>query len=155
MYRETLDDLQICRFGAGETADRLLAQVLSGRKTAASWPARHGRWTRVGERMLAYDGQGRPRAVLETTALELKRFCDVDEDFAWAEGEGDLSLRWWRVANRIYLQLGGYFAEDMELWCERFRVVEVLDLDADEDALPHAAFTPRASAARDKAAVCS
>ena len=134
MDLEALDELQICTFGGGETADRMLAMVLSGRKTAASWPARDGQWTSVGARMIACDRHGQPRAVLETTSLERRRFCEVDEAFAWAEGEGDLSLAWWRLANRHLLARSGGFSEDMELWCERFRVVKLIEPVAADSA---------------------
>jgi uncharacterized protein YhfF len=50
----------------------------------------------------------------------------VDQAFAAAEGEGDGSLAHWREAHRCFFEAEGAFSEDMELWCERFRVVAVL-----------------------------
>jgi len=112
--------------GAPEEADALLALTLEGRKTATCWAARHGQFTHVGKRALLCDSAGRHRAIVETVSLELKRFCDVDEAWARAEGEGDLSLDYWRRVHRAFFEREGHFAEDMDLWCERFRVVEVL-----------------------------
>jgi uncharacterized protein YhfF len=127
-----MDDMQVeslerFTFGDGpELADELLALVLEGRKTATCWAARDGELTHPGKRMVACDSQGRPRAVLETVALERRRFWDVDDAFARAEGEGDLSLACWRAAHRAYFERNGGFSEDMELWCERFRLVRTL-----------------------------
>ena len=78
--------------------------------------------------MVLNDSTGRSRAVLETVSLEKQRFCDVDEAWAQAEGEGDGSLDYWRRAHRAFFEREGGFAPDMELWCERFRVVDILFL---------------------------
>ncbi|MBL6456091.1 ASCH domain-containing protein [Belnapia sp. T6] len=119
--------LETFSFGDGpELADELLALVLAGRKTATCWAASQGLLTEIGKQMVALDGAGRPRAVIETIELTRRRFGQVDAAFAHDEGEGDRSLAYWRHAHRIYFTRLGQFAEDMELWCERFRVVEVI-----------------------------
>ena len=114
------------RFSFGdspEMANDLLALMLAGTKTATCWAARDGQQTEVGKRMVVCDGDGHPRAVLETTALRLQRFDAVDADFARKEGEGDLSLEWWRDAHKGFFARNGGFAPDMMLWCEEFIVV--------------------------------
>ena len=77
--------------------------------------------------MVMLDGAGAARAVIETIELFQKRFCDVDEAFAFDEGEGDRTLSYWRSAHQRYFQRQGVFAPDMLLYCERFRLVERLD----------------------------
>ena len=109
-----------------EMADQLLGFVLAGAKTATCWSIRDGQQTEVGKRMIAKDGAGRPRAVLETVSLVQSRFDEVPWSFAEAEGEGDLNLDDWRNGHRAYFTRNGGFAPDMLLWCERFRVVEVI-----------------------------
>lgn len=122
-----VSDLDTTEYGGTPAeADALLALTLDGKKTATCWAARHGELTHVGKQALLCDSAGRGRAIVETVSLELKRFSDVDADWARAEGEGDLSLDNWRRTHRAFFEREGYFAEDMELWCERFRVVEVL-----------------------------
>lgn len=112
--------------GSPDAADNLLALVLDGRKTATCWAAKWGVRTHVGKQVLACDSSGRPRAVLETLSLTRRRFRDLDEDWAAAEGEGDQTLAHWRQVHRCHFEAEGTFSEDMELWCERFRVVAVL-----------------------------
>ncbi len=116
-------------------ADALLALVLSGAKTATcgSLAACEGEpwWPiRPGDRSVVLDGAGRPACVLETVDVALRRFDDVDQSFARDEGEGDLSLGWWRDAHRRYFERNGGWSPDMTLVCERFRVVRVLDRGA-------------------------
>ena len=117
------------RFSFGDSpalADDLLALVLSGRKTATCWSVRDGQQTEPGQRSIACDGAGRPRVVLETITLDLRSFEDVDADFARKEGEGDLSLDFWREAHRRCFDRNGGFDPKMMLWCEEFRLVAIV-----------------------------
>ena len=45
-----------------------------------------------------------PRAwlltIVRNTHVELRRFREIDDEFAFSAGEGDLTLRWWLVAHR-------------------------------------------------------
>lgn len=118
-------------FGDGpELADELLHLILSGKKRATCWSAAEGdKGTVVGGSWVVDDGDGRPRAVLRTTELDQQRFHQVDENFAAAEGEGDLSLAYWREAHRDYFTKNGGFSSDMLLYCERFELVAVLPLE--------------------------
>jgi uncharacterized protein YhfF len=63
--------------------------------------------------------------VIETLEVSYRRYNEVDAAFAYEEGEGDRSLRYWREAHRSYFGRMGRFSEDMMLMCERFRLVEV------------------------------
>ena len=110
-----------------ELADELAGLVLSGKKTATCWAASQGLLTQVGKRMVMQDGAGRPLAIVETVELTQVRFPDVDAAFAYDEGEGDRSLAYWRKAHETYFSRLGQFTPDMLLWCERFRVVEIID----------------------------
>ena len=104
-------------------ADELCALVLAGKKTATCWPTSEGQQTYVGKRMVVLDGGARPAAVLEKVELTKRRFPSVDASFAGDEGDGDGSLRYWREAHQRYFTRRGTFAPDMDLWCERFRIV--------------------------------
>ena len=117
-------DLERFRFGDGpETADTLLALVLSGDKTATCWPVREGQLTAIGKRMVACDSQDRPRAVIETVSLEVTPFDQVTEAFAASEGEDDKTLASWRREHQAYFERNGGFDPAMPLWCETFRLI--------------------------------
>jgi uncharacterized protein YhfF len=117
-------ELETFSFGDNPAlADQLLALVLEGKKRATRWALREGlKGAAVGKSMVALDIKARPRVVLTTTELVHRRFNDVDDDFAYAEGEGDRSLAYWREAHKSYFIRLGLFEQDMMLWCERFSV---------------------------------
>lgn len=114
-------------FGDGpELADELLDLVLQGVKTATCSTEDEPNTSTPGEHWIVLDGQGHPRCVIETIEITYRRYCDVDARFAFEEGEGDLSLAYWRDAHRDYFSRQGRFSETMLLMCERFRLVEIL-----------------------------
>lgn len=53
-----------------------------------------------GEHVVVLDGAGHPRAIVRNTHVELRHFDQIDDEFAFNAGEGDLTLRWWLVAHR-------------------------------------------------------
>jgi uncharacterized protein YhfF len=114
-------------------ADELLALVFSGRKTATCGALRDyaagtgDPMPAVGRRDVVLDGKGRRAAVIETVEVMIRRFDEVDDAFARQEGEGDLTLADWRRAHQTYFGRNGGFSPDMELVCERFRLIEILD----------------------------
>ena len=122
-----MEELSFSFGDSPEMADELLALVLEGRKRATAWAAVKGtQGVEVGSRSIVKDGQGRPRAVIETIELTRRRFADVDHSFAHDEGEGDLSLDYWREAHRSYFTREGTYADNMEVYCERFRLLKTL-----------------------------
>ena len=121
-------ELESFAFGdSPELADELLELVLIGKKTATCWAANEGdKGVVVGKRWIVKDGQGRASAVLETIEVVRRRFGEIDAAFAHDEGEGDRTLADWREAHTDYFTRRSEFSPDMELYCERFRLVEVL-----------------------------
>jgi uncharacterized protein YhfF len=53
-----------------------------------------------GEHIVVLDGDGVPRAIVRNTHVEKRLFNQIDDQFAFDAGEGDLSLRWWLNAHR-------------------------------------------------------
>lgn len=114
-------------------ADELAALVVQGIKTATcgdlwSYQAEGEALPTVGAWWIVLDGSGQPVALTEVVEVELRRYDEVDERFAFDEGEGDRSLAYWREAHRSFFSrtlpaIGREFAADMPLVCERFRVV--------------------------------
>ena len=121
-------ELESFSFGDNrELADQLLALVLEGKKRATCWAASEGlKGTVVGKSMVVLDSGLRPRAVLRTVELTSRRFDEVDETFAFYEGEGDRSLRYWREAHERYFTRLNQYSPKMLLWCERFELLEVI-----------------------------
>lgn len=114
-----------------EMTDELLSLVLSGKKTATSWAATHGSLnSEVGKKQIIEDSKGNPRAIIETTELKLQKFSEVDEAFAREEGEGDLSLEYWRKEHQRYFTQERTFSPEMNVYCQRFKLVEVIPFNS-------------------------
>jgi uncharacterized protein YhfF len=112
---------------SAELADELAELVLAGKKRATCWAASEGPKTEASKRWVVLDGSGDPVAIIETVELTQRRFDEVDEAFAFDEGEGDRTLTSWRTAHRNYFGRQGTFAPDILLYCERFRLVGRID----------------------------
>jgi uncharacterized protein YhfF len=119
------------KFGdSQELSDDLIALVRSGKKTATCGAFRDfedgGEAMPVpGRRDIALNWDGSPALVLETVDVFITRYCDVDEDFALAEGE-DEDLAGWQQGHSQYFERNGGFDPEMKLVCERFKLIQDL-----------------------------
>lgn len=113
---------------SAEMADDLGRLVLSGRKTATCSRYQGENILDEAGLSIVLGGDGNPLCLIETIELTVRRYCDVDATFASEEGEGDLSLDYWRKAHwgfftRESKSEGYEVSEEMLLCCERFRVL--------------------------------
>jgi uncharacterized protein YhfF len=116
-----------------QLADELGALIVNGVKTGTcsalwEWEAEGNPIPEVGLISITLNGAGEPICIIETTEVTQRRFNEVDEDFAYSEGEGDRTLQYWREAHtrffsRVLAKIGRNFSEDMPLICERFKVI--------------------------------
>ena len=87
-----------------ELADDLLDLMLKGRKRATASLARDYEGEeplpKVGDHVVVVDGAGAPRCIWRTTEVTIKPLEEVDDAFAWDEGEGDRSRAFWLDAHR-------------------------------------------------------
>jgi uncharacterized protein len=78
----------------------------------------------VGGHSVILDGERKPICVIRTTRVDTQPFGEVDEEFAWVEGEGDRSLAYWREAHvRFFAGEGTPIEDDDLVVLERFEVV--------------------------------
>jgi uncharacterized protein YhfF len=114
-------------------ADELGALIVQGTKTATcsalwEWEYEGNPIPEAGLITIALDGRGEPLCIVETVEVSIHKYNEVEADFARDEGEGDLSLTYWREAHKNYFlrvlpKISKEFSEDMPLVCERFRVL--------------------------------
>lgn len=84
----------------------------------------------VGDLNLILDGEGEPVCVIRTTDVETRRFWDVDDAFAWDEGEGDRTLAWWRQAHMwFFFEQGIRIDESTPMVLQRFELLYPLRTD--------------------------
>ena len=121
-------------FGTGaEMADQLGRLVYDGVKTATcsllwSYEAEGEALPQVGDLSIILDGEANPLCIIETTDIRIKPFNQVDDQFAYDEGEGDRSLANWRAGHWNFFTgeckaLGQQPSEAMPVVCERLRVI--------------------------------
>ena len=87
-----------------ELSRELLSLVREGRKTATAslfweWEEEGQTLPVPGDAEIVLDWDRNPVMVIEYTAVAIKPFLEVPEDFAFDEGEGDRSLASWREAH--------------------------------------------------------
>jgi len=84
---------------------------------------------KAGDYSVVTDWEGIARCVIKTTRVEITPFNLISQEFARKEGEGDLSLEYWREVHREFFSrdlretLGKEFKEDMLVVCEEFELV--------------------------------
>ena len=117
----------------GDDADALAALVLSGAKTGTS--SAHALYAidgealpQAGEYSVILDSRDRAVCVIRTDRVYVTAFEDVSAEHARREGEGDLSLDYWRQVHERFFtaELAGAglaFDPRMQVVCEEFSVV--------------------------------
>jgi len=88
-------------------ATELADLVITGIKRATASLARdygEGRepMPNPGDFVLMLDGEGLPRFIWRTTEVTIKPLSQVDDAFAWVEGEDNRTRNWWLAAHRRY-----------------------------------------------------
>ncbi len=116
-----------------ESASSLADLVLRGEKVATTsllweYETEGRRLPERGDLSIVTGWTGVPLCVIETSDVEVQAFEAVNEEFAAAEGEGDRSLEFWRVAHWRFFgrrceELGRERSLRMPVVCERFKVV--------------------------------
>lgn len=82
----------------------------------------------IGHLMVVLDWDKAPICIIEIDSVETCKYNEVTAEFAYAEGEGDRSLDWWRKAHWDFFakectELAIEPNENMKLVLERFHVV--------------------------------
>ncbi len=121
-------------------ADELGSLIAAGTKTAtcgALWDyeATGDPIPTVGQKTIVLDGRGAPLCVIETIEITICPFNEVDEQFAYEEGEAERTLASWRAGHqrfftRTLAAIGRDFSDTMPLVCERFRLLYPLPGDS-------------------------
>ena len=119
--------------GNREITDGLLQLYFDGKKTAGSSIVEDFLSTgdplpQVGNHWILLNSKDKPSCILRTERIVLHKFKDVPIEIATAEGEGDLSLQYWRdVHRKLYTPFlsswGLVNLEDATVITEFFKIV--------------------------------
>ena len=125
-----LDGSEHSAWAFGGAPDKLAGLVCRGIKTAASsafelYALENEPLPRVGELSVILDSRGEARCIIRTARVYTVPFCKVSARHALLEGEGDLSLEYWRRVHREFFSEclaahGIAFTEGTPVCCEEF-----------------------------------
>ena len=127
-------DYAVWSFGdSQELSDHVLAETLAGRNSATAslqwdYESDPSRLPQVGDAGVITDWSGMPRLVVITRQVDIRRYDEVDADFARAEGYLNDPLNEWREVHWAYFSrrcavLGRHPSNEMPVVCERFEAV--------------------------------
>ncbi len=82
----------------------------------------------AGDYWIVLNASGDPVCLVRLTRVDVQPFNQVGLEFAASEGEGDLSLEYWRQAHRDYFdkfcaKFGLDWQEDSPVVCESFELI--------------------------------
>ncbi len=123
-----------CRMGdSPQFGDELLQLILTGPKRATACLLRDVEtggemMARVGGHVIVLDGEDRPRAIWRTRTVDVKPLNQIDDAFAWDEGEGERTREDWLAMHVRYFSRrakaeGFAFDDSMPAVFERFALV--------------------------------
>ena len=117
----------------GEAPDKLARLVLCGKKTATCsaydlYEADGEPLPQAGEYSVILDSEEDAVCVIRTVRVTVCAFDEVTAEHARKEGEGDLSLGYWRQVHEAFLRrelasVGKAFSGQTKVVCEEFEVV--------------------------------
>jgi uncharacterized protein YhfF len=93
--------------GGRAGTDGLIRLYRQGKKTAGSglvkdYESAGDPLPKVGNYWIVLDSRGRPQFIVKTIRTEINVFGDIPKSVARAEGEGDLSVSYWKGAHRRF-----------------------------------------------------
>lgn len=119
--------------GGRKITDSLIRLYRSGKKTAGSglvkdYETAGDPLPKVGDYWIILDSKDRPQFLMKTLRTEINLFGRIPKSVARAEGEGDLSVAYWKKAHaRFYFPfLGDWGIDDLdkaEVITEHFEIV--------------------------------
>lgn len=131
--KNNIENVSYSAWMFGAVPDKLLNLVLEGKKRATSTALKQFELDNdpvpsVGDYSILLDSSGDPKCIIVTTKITIVPFLEVSSEHAYKEGEGDLSLAYWREAHEEFFddefkRHGLSFDESIEVFCEEFEVV--------------------------------
>lgn len=128
-----IEDYEYQAWAFGDDADLLADLVIKGEKTATAsayplYELENESLPKVGAYSVILNSKEEAVCIIQTTKVYVVPFCEVSEEHAYKEGEGDKSLSFWRSTHIAFFteclsEVGKVFDEHMEVVCEEFRLV--------------------------------
>lgn len=111
--------------------DKLFYLVKNGKKIATCYIYNNEDLTDINEYSVLVNQNGKKRLLLKTEKITIRSFKEVDDIHAKKEGEGDLSLKYWKEVHKDFFtkelkEKNLQFSEELLLVLEDFKVIKKL-----------------------------
>jgi uncharacterized protein YhfF len=130
-YKES--KYEVWSFGYTDNlANKLIGYVKEGKKTGTSSALEmyeiDENFPKEGDISIITSGNGLPGCIIRTEVIKKKKFKEINEEEARLEGEGNLSLEYWRDVHEHFFQAeyeekGKEFSEEIPVIFEKFKVI--------------------------------
>jgi len=106
--------------------DELFDLVKTGRKTATCSLYLHdNKIPQICEKSIIENSNG-DQIKIKLTNVSIRRFCDIDSEWAKKEGEGDLSLNYWQTVHKEFFieqckANNIKYTSQIQILCEEFK----------------------------------
>ena len=108
--------------------NNLVKLVIEGKKRATTCPYYEEDIPIIGEESIILYDNGKQACKVKTKEYYVMKFCEMTEELSSLEGEGDLSLEYWRKIHMDYFtSFDKTFNDESLIIFEIFEVVETLD----------------------------
>jgi len=114
----------------GDDPDYLASLVLDGVKTATAslhlwYDLEKEKLPKAGEYGVILDSREQAVCIIRSTMVYVVPFCEISDNHAFREGEGDRSLAYWRKVHEEFFSeelkaIGRAFDASMKVVCEEF-----------------------------------
>lgn len=116
-----------------DAPDKLVSLVMQGIKTATCsaydlYRINNEKLPQVGDYSVILNSNDEAMCIIRTTKVYVTDFDQVSEEHAYKEGEGDRSLKYWRIVHEDFLRseltpVNIPFSNKTKVVCEEFEVV--------------------------------
>jgi len=129
---KNLENVEYEAWNFGGAADKLANLVIKGIKTATCslyywYQDGKEKLPEEGEYSVILNSKNEAICIIKTTKIYIIPYCDVSEEHAYKEGEGDRSLLYWKKVHEEFFsgelaETEKKFQDNMEVVCEEFEL---------------------------------
>ena len=122
-----MEVIKIKKWSFGVDNDELLELVLDGKKVATSCLYENCELPVIGEESIIEFSNEKEACIVKTVDYKIMKFNEMTEELAQLEGEGDLSLDYWKnVHLEFFKSINSEFNEDDKIIFEIFQITKNL-----------------------------
>ena len=122
-----MEVIKIKKWSFGVDNDELLELVLDGKKVATSCLYENCELPVIGEESIIEFSNEKEACIVKTVDYKIMKFNEMTEELAKLEGEGDLSLDYWRKVHlKFFKSIKPEFSEEDKIIFEIFQITKNL-----------------------------